>query len=98
LDISEGFNVTRGIYKVEFRSEAELVKKPPVLATLELLLQQSFSLLVSLLALGAVIRTLRGHHVLEIHFQGVTRRHHVLIVHHLNERLNARAAGLGLLG
>ncbi|GIL76097.1 hypothetical protein Vretifemale_5814, partial [Volvox reticuliferus] len=76
------------------RLESELGEEPPVLARLELVLQQLFRLLTSLHLFSGSLQRLSTNHVLQVHVQVIASRHHVLIVDRLNKGLNARAAGL----
>ncbi|WZZ65574.1 hypothetical protein YC2023_076944 [Brassica napus] len=66
-------------------SEPELGKEPPVLASLKTFLKLRLSLLES-----SDLLKEQGSDFLEIHVEGVTGRHQMLVVNDLDETLNPR--------
>merc|ERR1719347_1883637 len=82
----------------ECHLEAELAEKPLVLAELVTLLQLVLDLLPSLLSEGGIAEAiLVDERLVHDHVDRIPRRHHVVEVDHLDERLDLAALGHLLL-
>lgn len=76
-----------------YHLEPELGEEPPILASLEPLLQAGLGLLARRHLLVLRLQRINSNNVLQINIKGVASGHDMVVVHELEESLDTRFLG-----